>query len=257
MYEKITAALRELPGQFSGAARRAGVHKRTVKKAWEDGWPERGLAPIRNILDEEQRAARARLAALRERELQDISSQQIHNENKQAARVVEDAILQREEEAKMVRGSRHAAMALLGIVQRLEKAGLQLAERVESRIAMAELSPKEAASIFRDITSMTKSAIEAAHTAQAMERSLLGEPEKIIGVALNVSASDAAHEMDMANRALARMRRKGLIIEAVPEDEEGDGFELPDESPDDLVAKRTKSMGGGLEVDLDPSPYGQ
>ena len=250
----MLGALRELPGMFPEAARRAGVCKNTVSKAWFDGWPGRGLRPIKIIIEEEQSAARARLAALRERELQDIAVQQVHNENKQETRVVQDAILQREEEAKMVRGSRHAAMALLGIVQRLEKAGLQLAERVEAKIAMAELSPREAAQLFRDITSMTKSAIDAAHTAQAMERSLLGEPEKIIGVALNVSASDAAKEMDMANRALARMRKKGLIIDSEPVEEE-DG--LPDEAPDDLVANRVKRLMSGLEVDLDPGPYGE
>jgi hypothetical protein len=248
-YDAMVGAYRQAPANVRGCARAASVDRRTARKAWHEGWPERGLRPIREVLNEEQQAARARLAKLREAELATLAEQQAGNAQIDRARAEDDAVTSRTEEARMVRASRHNAMGLMASVQRLLRGATKLAERVEEEIATVELKPGAAAALFREIASTTRQANEAARLAQSMERSLLGQPEKWIGLATDMTPEEAMHEVVMAQKALSRAKRRGLVVDTTGEHVH----------PPAARVSAAPPMGGTCAPvgDPDPPPFGQ
>jgi len=114
-----------------------------------------------------------------------------------------------------VRASRHSAMALQVVVQRLLRGGAQLAEKIEEKLGSEDLSPHKAIILFREIASMTRQANESARLSQQMEHSLVGKPDQWIGVAGELSPQDVEREMRLANKALNRLKRKGIVVEAI------------------------------------------
>ena len=217
-YDKMLEAYRQYPGGVKRCARAAGVDPRTARKAWHMGWPDRLLRPIKEVHHEEQLAARARLAQHRDEELKRLAAVQAGTEQLDRVRAEEDAIASIEEETKMVRASRHSAMALQVILQRLLRGSATLAERIEEQLATMELrSPKELVSILRELASVTKAANESSRLAQQMEAALVGRPDQYIGIASDTSPQEAAAEVAAAQRAIKRMQKKGMIVTEVLE----------------------------------------
>jgi hypothetical protein len=238
-YTKMLEAYREQPGNYTRCAARTGNNRATTKKAWEIGWPDRGFRPLKDVIFEEQQAARARLATLREAEIQKLAQQQAGRDQMDRVRAEDDAIQSRVEEARMVRAARHTSIALMASVQQILKGAVKLAQRVEEELSIHQpKDPKSALRLFREIATTTRNAVEAAKLSQAMERSLAGEPEKYIGIQHDVSLSEAASEVEKAQRAMRRIRRKGGIIDVESES-------VPVE--DDYTAA----------VDTDPDPFGE
>ena len=238
-YNKMLEGFRDTPGNFTRCAARSGINRVTTKKAWERGWPDRGFRPLKDVIFEEQQAARARLATLREAEIQNLAKQQAGRDQMTRVRAEDDAIQQRMEEVKMVRGARHTAIALMASVQQILKGAVKLAGRVEEELAIHEpKNPREATRLFREIATTTRQAVEAAKLAQTMERSLAGEPERYIGVQHDITLTEAADEVAKAQKAIARVRRKGGIIDIPCESSPVD---------EDLTAA----------VDTDPDPFGE
>jgi hypothetical protein len=214
----MVAAFRQYPGGFVRCARAAGVNPRTARRAWFDGWEDRLLRPIKDVYHEEQLAARARLAKAREEELAKLAAMQAGTEQLDKERARDDSIVSIEEETKMVRASRHSAMALQVILQRLLRGSATLAEKVEEQIGTMQLkTPKELILILKELASVTKQANEAARLAQQMEHSLVGKPDQWLGIASNVSPQEAATEVEAAQRAIRRLKKKGLIVTEVVE----------------------------------------
>lgn len=220
-YKKLIEAYRKEPANVSHAARVTGTDRRTCSRGWTDGWPRLGFKPIKELVESEQAETRSRLKKVREDELTRLKTQETQKVSAVDDGAREDAIMSRVEEARTVRAARHNAMGLLVVVQGMLKGATRLAASMESEIANADLKPATAIALFQGIASTARQANETARLAITMERTLLGEPEKVIGVQITMTDSEALREIDMANRAAVRAREAGIldvtsVSEAVP-----------------------------------------
>lgn len=215
-YERLTQAYREAPGNVSRASKVAKCDRRTARRGWNEGWKDRGFSPICEILKDEQSAARARIQANRVSEMSVLKERQQRRIEDTQTLAMEDAIESRAETAKVVRAARSNAMGLMVVTQRMLKAAAKLSEKMETALSESTIKPERAVTLFKEIASTAKAANETGKIALAMEKSLLGEPEKIIGhkVVPDMSPSEAAREIELSNKALDRMREQGLLIDA-------------------------------------------
>ncbi len=215
-YDALAEAYRDSPGNHTRAGRATGADRRTCRKGWAEGWPEIGFAPISEVINDEMLATRAKLKETR--------SQDLATNEREAEKVVErrdldardDAILARTEEARTVRAARHNAMGLLATVQRLLSGAHQLAAKMEREIANADLTPTQAISLFQTLASTARASNETAKLAIAMERNLLGEPEKIVGH-VHMTEAEAVREIRLASAAAARAVNRGVVVDVAGE----------------------------------------
>jgi hypothetical protein len=221
-YDALLTAYRAKPGNARQAAAATGLDARTCARGWREGWPERGMRPIQAVLEDEQAAARARLHAAREAELRAAAQHEAQAAAVHRQSASEDAIRNRAEEARMVRAARANAMGLMAVVQRVLRGANALAEQVEQYVQNAKvgtgeedtLTPQRATALFAQIASTTRAANESARLAQQMERSLLGEPDKWIGLQVgNMTEAQAVHEIELAHRAAQRARERGVLTD--------------------------------------------
>lgn len=213
-YEQLCEAYREAPGNVSRAARVCECDRRTARKGWIEGWPEIGYGPVQKVIEDEMAAARERLKTVRSEE---IAVQEREKERRVETRDLaakEDAVIARAEEARTVRAARHNAMGLLATTQRILAGAHKLAEKMESEIANANLKPAQAISLFQSIASTARASNETAKLAIAMERNLLGEPEKIIGHLHQMTESEALAEIRAAQRAADRAEANARVLSA-------------------------------------------
>jgi hypothetical protein len=83
LWEALVKAFTDHALNFAGAAKSAGCDARTAKRAWEEGWPKKGLPPIceevarRAELAREERIRFEREQAMRAQELKEQQRQQI------------------------------------------------------------------------------------------------------------------------------------------------------------------------------------
>jgi len=221
-YDKMLVAYRDKPGIARQCSFATGYDQRTCRRAWQTGWPARGFRPIAEVLEDEQAAARARLHAAREQELRATAGERTVQQQRDHALAAEDAVQNRADEARMVRAARHNAMGLMAVVQRLLKGANQLAADVETHLSKQALgdgkdgtwTPSKATALFHQIASTTRAANESAKLAQSMERSLLGQPEKWVGLAVEgMTESEAIREIELAHRAAQRARARGIQVD--------------------------------------------
>ena len=216
-YDGLVSAFRDAPGNTSSASRAVSCDRRTARKAWNEGWPDLGFLPVKQVVEEEQAETRARLKVVRS---EDLARQELENEKLGAVRdsdARDDAIAARTEEARTVRAARHNAMGLLAVTQRLLRGANRLAEKIEQDIATADLRPAQAISLFQTIASTARASNETAKLAIAMERNLLGEPEKIIGHHHTMTEAQAVREIELAGKAAERARARGVVIDVPSE----------------------------------------
>ena len=214
LYARLVEAYRHEPGNKTHAARVAEVDRRTATKAWLEGWPKLGFDPIQKTIEDEQKAARALL--IEKRADQDAEQKLAREREVQATEIAakNDAIASRSEEAQTVRAARHNAMGLLAVTAQILRGANKLAKHVEAEIEHMELKPQQAIALFQSIASTARQANETAKIAISMERTLLGEPDKIIGVEITMNEREALREIDLAQRAAVRHRE---VVEVGPE----------------------------------------
>jgi len=132
-------------------------------------------------------------------------------------KAVDDVTESRLQEGQMIRMSRSAATNLLLTLTNLTKGTTRIGERIQVALEAMGNDPTppsqpEIISMTRLVYSLTmalRQANEAAARAMEMERLLLGEPSKIIGVAHleDVTVDEAERRIAAANRALARAKQ--------------------------------------------------
>lgn len=251
-YEKMLASFREHPGNISRTARSAGVSRGTARRAWREGWPSRQLPAIIEVLEEERLLARSRRQAAvvmsgsggatpgaggggPGTDVPAGSSTGFLDElaaeggatGAEAARALarDDAVATREQEGQMVKLARANAIALMSSTSRLLSAGIDKARELETALktGTATLTPKETVKFMGSCGYLVSKATESAKLVLEMERLLLGEPTEVIGVAVrDMTLDDAARTIELANRALARARERGLVPAATPDLVDGD-----------------------------------
>ena len=217
-YDAMLTAYRHDPGNHRAAARKTGADRRTVAKAWEKGFPEKGLQPIKDIIDLEREASRARLAAARELELTTIAKAEADRVIEDKALATVDAVSSRTAEAKIVRKARDNATILLETVEELLIGASDLSLRLKENLkdlTVDALTRTEVIEALKAVGSLAKQANETAKISMQMERVLLGTPEKTIGVNINMSQDEAVKELKLANQALQRARERGIVVDGV------------------------------------------
>lgn len=223
-YETALAAYLDHPIQVT-VMNTLGCGQDIAMRLIHEGIPALGLAPL-----EDRRKEAARLAAMGEKRLargtEKLTAEGVAKEleaRKAAAEVavvkqkavLGDAIVQAEEEGRLIRANRTAALVLTGIQANLLRTGARLAGWMDNMIEQAEaapgvvtmvdgrrvvdgkkaldflgLKPRDVMGMQRSVAFISEKIAEASAKAIELERLRLGEPGKIIGVQQVGAASD-------------------------------------------------------------------
>jgi len=210
-YDKLLDAYRELPAHYTNAAKAAGTTRKTSRKAWHEGWPDKGFPPIEQALKHEEELARAQLARAREAEL--TEAHETNREVRQAAAV--DAAATREREVMMVRAARENVVGFLKATNDLLHGGVILSgmirETLDDMRANGKRPPlKTSVYLMNAMGGALRQGNEAATLALRMERLLAGEPEAILGVQ-DMTVKECVREVRQAQRAMERAAKRGLV----------------------------------------------
>lgn len=217
-YDSIVDAFREDPGNYSAAAKRAGIGRNTAKRAWNDGWPDKGFPPVEKTLELEQLEARKDRAAADEARIDELREDQTVTDAAIRAKARRDAIRARGEEGRMVKAARVSAINLLESAQKITASINDIAPKVAQAVREIELegaTVKEIDAIGRILWRLSISTRAGAATAWNIlqaERLLLGQPTDIIGITDmdNLDEADAMKELEEAAKALERVKRRKL-----------------------------------------------
>lgn len=260
-YDKLLEAYRDQPGNASTAARSAGVTRKTATRAWRTGWPKRKWPPIRTVLEEEVRLARAaRLEAVTlaaahgkspeeavaaavvtpaltgqgarqgNTQLQAAPKDSVHRPGIAAEldrlKAQQDAVEARTQEGQLVKLSRGNTIALMAATAHLLKSAISRASDLDEELRKGEvkMTPQQVTKFVTGCAYLAKNAAEAGKLTMEMERLLLGAPTEIIGIRSDrLSLDDARAIIDMAGRALARVEGQDVVAECVVVE----GYDVP------------------------------
>lgn len=239
-YHELIECFRENGRKYTVASRQCSCSVATAKKAWLEGWPERGWPAIKAVLKDESLLARSRRAAEKVTDVligqEEALAQQAEEEARARLKAREDAIQARAQEAKMVALARANTIGLQSVTARLLRAGIREATNLDEQLQKGEvqLSPKDRLSFMAKVGYLCEAAARCAETTIKMERQLLGEPTEVLGIAVkDMSLDEASRTVLVANRALRRAAARGLI------------------PPDAVEAMRREFMAGSEPIDVD------
>lgn len=237
-YDLMVAAFREQPGNASHAARSAKCTPHTARRAYRQGYPDRGWPAIKETVGSEQKAARAaRQKAMREevakREadaqalLNGQATAQLEQEILDREKARQDAIQTRKEEGQMIRGLRGDVGMMLAVIGKTLRGATNSAGRVAKALETGvdstgrKLTLKEEMSLQRSTALMLEVAAKGVKVAVEAERLLMGEPTEILGLTMGqLSEDDAVHVLEVGQRAIARHKKRFEVIEGGKDDEE-------------------------------------
>lgn len=220
-YRLLVRSYREEPGGVSKAAREAGLSRPTARKAWTSGigvWVAKGqeeaAPPIKETVEEEQKAARASLL-----------ERQAERAVVDAEKARQDVIQARKQEAELVRGERANVMALIGTTGVILQGAIASAHEIQKALRTGKdpvtgkpIGLKDHVVILERIARLVRQAGESAVDVVRLERLLLGEPTEILGIRDldSISEEDAIRELaeagEVARRMAARRKRDGFTV---------------------------------------------
>lgn len=221
-WDKLVAAYRDDPGNYSAAARICLVQRRTARRAYEVGYPDRpwGTKSIKQLLLEESELARSR-AQLEEdqSQLEDERRALDAERDREAAR--QHALRAKQEEAVLVGGARAAAMRGLGAameaVPGIKAAMKRISDDLIQKAEGGPLTPKELAAMSataRRFSSMLRDLVQSGQMAMEMERLYLGEPTDVVKVVTELDDLPIADLVRMAgyqDQVIQRAAQRGVI----------------------------------------------
>lgn len=167
-WDRLMFSFREYPGNFTRAGALANCDARTAKVAWEKGWPEQKKRPIKDILAEDKKLARAERMVAVERERRD------RQERQRLAQ--QDRLDVLKNEALLVRNARTNAIAMNSVTARLATAAIPLAERLKASLETSQLNPMQAINLLRGVVFVARQTSEVSARVLEMERLRLGHP---------------------------------------------------------------------------------
>jgi hypothetical protein len=227
-WDRLVEAYRQDPGNHSAAARLCDVQRRTSKRAYELGYPDRpwGTKPIKQLIMEDIELARSRVQLDAERaELEEDRTLLDSERDREAAR--QHAVRAKTEEAVLVSGARAAAMRGLaaaieaspGVKAAMKRLGDELTEMAEAGGPMDLKTRNFLSASCRRYSSMLRELAQAGQTAMQMERLYLGEPTEIVGVKTELDDTPTADLVRMAgyqDEVLRRAAARGVIDLGAP-----------------------------------------
>lgn len=211
-YEKLLIAFRDCPGNATLAARRALCDRRMAKRAWVKGWPDRGLMPIKDALEEERLAAmaHARDAAQRAREAQDAERQKAKEEAIEAAS-------QERQMLRVARGDVLGALVLAAsLVPAMQQAAKAIAKALEQQAdgSPLEITPKDAMGLLTRHAQLIQRAVGAAEAVIQLSRLDRGATTANVGIVPRdeLSLEEALDELEAVEEVLSAAKQSPLAI---------------------------------------------
>lgn len=219
-WDKLLESFRARPSGMTAASRAAKVAVNTAKKAWLEGMPHLGKGPIKAIVEEEQRAARATMADVQRTKAAEQAEANADRAWKEAEKARRDVVMARKQEAELVRAERANVIALVGSTGRLLRGLIRRCETLEKQIETgrevdgSELRVKDQVEIAWKIGRIVRQTAEASMDVVKMERLLLGEPTEIVGnVNLDaISDEEAIREIEEAYLAAQRVKQRRELV---------------------------------------------
>jgi hypothetical protein len=223
VWDKLLEAYRGDPGNHSAASRHAMVQRKTAKRAWDKGYPDRpwGSKPIRQLISEDVELARSRHHLEEERAslMEDIQLTEAERDRE----VVRQAALNaRKEEAALIVLSRQAAIramaAATGATEGLKDSMKRIGKELTAMSSGGPLTAKELnqmSAIGRRFSSMLREIAAAGQMAMEMERLYHGDPTTIIGIETELDGMPLGELVKMAgyqDEVLQRAAARGLIV---------------------------------------------
>lgn len=202
IYDQLVESFRKHGDNFKAVCEEVGVHWHTAKKAWKEGWAHQKskpwALPIKDVLKEEQIAARAALAREKHDLVNDhrIARQTALQEAIEAG--FQDLVDSRAKQGKVIRAARDNSIAALIVSQKLLKASIPLADKIVAELETTQLDVFQKMRLMRQLGRFASDAIEMSQVVEEMERKALGEPDTILEVqqGIAMTADDARATLD-------------------------------------------------------------
>lgn len=198
LYNRLVAAFRESGGIARRAARIAGVHEQTARKAFVIGWPRYEWArPIQEVLAEERTKG---LSIVAERARRDAA--RAIAEAAEAKGVAVEAVAQ---EQSILTAARKNVLAVLGLSARLVPAMDSLVDVVRSATLRPDgtkrppteikIGPEAALNILSRHASILARAMAIGEQVVTLGRAERGQASNIIGIAVADMTADQASDL--------------------------------------------------------------
>lgn len=232
LYDRMTVAFREFPGNASATARALNVDRRMTTRGWKTGWPRYDWArPICDVIAEERAAARAQMQKLHESAADEAVAQ------RDADR--EASIRAHTEEERIMEIARKDVVGALVISAELVPAMRTLGKLVIDAVRGETIPPSKALDLISRHAQLTSKAVHAADAIVKLGRLSRGQPGAIVGMQPGTPTPDetltyeeAVEELENAADLLALVKETGTLP---PEIElaliEGEGMQRGDGAP--------------------------
>lgn len=236
-YDELTDAFLDKPGNMQHAMDRVGVAFDTAKRSWIQGWPKRGWAPIKSIVEQAQSQARVLLQEKRAREKTE--------EQAERERARKHAIKSMAEEGELVEASRHQMLELLKTAGALTDAAGGLSKTLKNWLAVEDrkisewvryeainagiingtmakpkweqpkTKPEDMAVMIKRAADLAQTIVNTSRQVMEMERIYLGKPTQIIQVAddkKEITVEEAEVRMKAAIQAFESASRHEKLV---------------------------------------------
>jgi hypothetical protein len=229
LFNDLIRAFRLQPGVYSAAARVSGVTHKTAKKAWLEGWPNKGFKPIKDQMEAERSQVRAHVAlaegeeamAVRKEILEEMERGIDGHLEGEASKVY--AMEVKMEEARMLGGIRGLITSNVDSLRALAGASEGLATKLaqsirthvdsEEELVFGTVEYNRAQRAFRGVAMAARDISTAVKTTIEAERLHIGEPTEIVGHkdldAMTIE--ELMEEIAQADESITAGERRGLI----------------------------------------------
>lgn len=232
LYDRALAAFRERPGSLKHAAKSAGCGISTAQRLWESGWQGVDWAPpIRDVVEQEQPAARAKRQeaeasgkpAPRTKLAPAAKPPELPVSLTDAARL--DAIETRAHEGAALRVAMSANLRQLRALEGVSESVSRLVEAIPDAIEKARnsefgLDAESAAKTAEKLVRAQAIVVETTGKLMELERLYFGDPNAVAPIpgADEMELGEALRIIAMAQRSMARLRNRGVVIEIEPDE---------------------------------------
>lgn len=243
-YDRLVEAFREHgTTSMKLVAKAAKVHWNTANRGWNEGWPNKNLAPIKDLILREHAMTRK----IREEQVKnqlsneradtlvveaEVRAKAIIDKAEQDARkkmadLLErsghDAAEQRADEAMLSRLARKNVISAQAFISAAWQNARALANEVTRAVQAGEITAAQAMRFAEKLMRGTQVVNDAAKLSMQVERIRVGEPTETISVKLEpANLEEAARDIEHAAALVAMARQRGLIDDPVIEPEDGE-----------------------------------
>ena len=219
---------------FRKAARECKTTPATATKAYKKGWDKLGMAPVRDLIENDIRAAQAALADLAKEQNvaaasrldQALMDEAIHREEEEA-KAREHARNVKTEEGRIVSLGRQAALANLASTVQASAAAAQLIKmwvpyikaglhptKKDANGNHVPLTYAEGMKFLKEVSRMSVHGATLSRITLELERIILGQPTEILGISpVNMTLEEAVNMQKAAAHAAQLIEQRAGVTE--------------------------------------------